>query len=278
MPFKPIVITIILEYHSKKVPVEALIDSGASDVFIDANFARKHSLAVIEVENPSRLELFDGQPSSAGLVCYKVPQASLQLTGAATPFDLFLTKIRQYQMVLGMTWLAKINPEINFQDRTIKIKTTTVAQHQTIQTRRLKISKRSSLKDIKVGASANLLPLEYHDFIDVFDEGQGTALPRHGPHDCTIELRDPEAKLPKAKMFRLTERERTELKRYLDDNLEKGFIRESTPATGAPIFFVTKTDGTLRPVVDYRELNKLTKENEAPLPIIADLFLALRGA
>jgi hypothetical protein len=47
---------------------------------------------------------------------------------------------------------------------------------------------------------------------------------------------------------------------------------------GALVLFVKKKDGTLRLCIDYRKLNKVTKKNKYPLPIIDDLFDQLVGA
>lgn len=46
----------------------------------------------------------------------------------------------------------------------------------------------------------------------------------------------------------------------------------------SPFFFVKKKDGTLRPVQDYRELNKGTVKNEYPLPLIPELIDKLKKA
>ena len=54
--------------------------------------------------------------------------------------------------------------------------------------------------------------------------------------------------------------------------LAKGFIRPSRSPTGAPIFFVKKKDGSLRPCVDYRDLNEMTVKNRYPLPLISELL------
>ena len=43
------------------------------------------------------------------------------------------------------------------------------------------------------------------------------------------------------------------------------------------MLFVRKNDGTMRPCIDYRELNKVTIKNKYPLPIIDDLFDQIQG-
>jgi len=45
---------------------------------------------------------------------------------------------------------------------------------------------------------------------------------------------------------------------------------------GAPILFVKKNDGTLRLLIDYIQLNKVTIKNQYPFPSIDDLFDQLR--
>jgi hypothetical protein len=46
----------------------------------------------------------------------------------------------------------------------------------------------------------------------------------------------------------------------------------------SPTLFVKKKDGTLRPCIDFRKLNKLTIKNKYPLPMIDDLFDQLKDA
>ena len=47
---------------------------------------------------------------------------------------------------------------------------------------------------------------------------------------------------------------------------------------GAPIFFVKKKDGSLRLVVDYRGLNKVTIRNRYAFPLISSLLERINGA
>ncbi|KAK6158149.1 hypothetical protein DH2020_005463 [Rehmannia glutinosa] len=69
-----------------------------------------------------------------------------------------------------------------------------------------------------------------------------------------------------------------ELKKQLQELLDKGYIRPSVSPWGAPVLFVKKKDGTLRLCIDYRQLNRVTVKNKYPLPRIDDLFDQLQGA
>jgi hypothetical protein len=69
-----------------------------------------------------------------------------------------------------------------------------------------------------------------------------------------------------------------ELKKQIDELLEKGYIRPSTSPWAAPMLFVEKKDGTKRMCIDYRDLNEVIVKNKYPLPRIEDLFDPLRGS
>ena len=66
--------------------------------------------------------------------------------------------------------------------------------------------------------------------------------------------------------------------KFINENLEKGYIQPSQSPFAAPFFFVGKKDGKLRPCQDYRELNAGTIKNAYPLPLISDLMEELRGS
>lgn len=68
------------------------------------------------------------------------------------------------------------------------------------------------------------------------------------------------------------------LKKYIENNLEKGSIWDSSLPAGAPILFVKKVDETLRFCIDYRGLNKLTVKNRYPLPLIHETLNCLSKA
>jgi len=72
--------------------------------------------------------------------------------------------------------------------------------------------------------------------------------------------------------------ELTELKKHLEDLLDKKFVRPSVSPWGAPMLLVKKKDGSMRLCIDYRQLNKVTIKNRYPLPRIDDLMDQLVGA
>nr|KYP63406.1 Retrotransposable element Tf2 [Cajanus cajan] len=78
--------------------------------------------------------------------------------------------------------------------------------------------------------------------------------------------------------YRMALVELVELKRQIEDLLEKQMVRPSVSPWGAPVLLVKKKDGKAHLCVDYRQLNKLTIKNKYPLPRIDDLMDQLRGA
>jgi hypothetical protein len=68
-----------------------------------------------------------------------------------------------------------------------------------------------------------------------------------------------------------------EIKRQIQELLQKGHIRLSSMPCGSPIVLVQKKDGTWRLCIDYRELNKITVRNRYPIPQIDDLLDQLKG-
>ncbi|GJU78538.1 putative reverse transcriptase domain-containing protein [Tanacetum coccineum] len=66
--------------------------------------------------------------------------------------------------------------------------------------------------------------------------------------------------------------------RYFPELSDKGFIRPSSSPWGAPVLFVKKKDGSFRMCIDYRELNKLTYEENVIHPHNDDLLIRLQGS
>ena len=62
----------------------------------------------------------------------------------------------------------------------------------------------------------------------------------------------------------------TEVKNYIVDLLNKGWIKKSKSSYASPIVAVRKKDGSLRLCCDYRALNAKTIPNRHPIPRVQD--------
>ncbi|GBG83945.1 hypothetical protein CBR_g37817 [Chara braunii] len=82
---------------------------------------------------------------------------------------------------------------------------------------------------------------------------------------------------PKGCVYRMGQGELEELRRQIDDMIDRGWIRPSESEFGAPVLFVLKKEGKLRMCIDYRGLNRITRKNTYPLPRIDDLLDAAGG-
>jgi hypothetical protein len=113
-------------------------------------------------------------------------------------------------------------------------------------------------------------------FPDVFPEYL-PGMPPERKVEFAIELLLGTAPISK-RAYMVSGPELVELKKQIDELLEKGYIRPSTSPWAAPVLFVEKKDGTRRMCIDYRALNEVTIKNKYPLPRIEDMFDQLRGA
>src|SRR5882762_11711363 len=58
------------------------------------------------------------------------------------------------------------------------------------------------------------------------------------------------------------------MSKFVQEHLKRGTIRESWSPYAANFFFIKKRDGKLRPVQDYRPINKWTRKNCNSMPLI----------
>jgi hypothetical protein len=75
----------------------------------------------------------------------------------------------------------------------------------------------------------------------------------------------------------LTPQENEEVKRQVQDMLDKGLVRESLSPCAVPIVLIPKKDGGWRICTDSRSINKITIRYIFPLPRMDDLMDCLSG-
>ena len=89
--------------------------------------------------------------------------------------------------------------------------------------------------------------------------------------DHTIDLKET-FKPRKGKIYPLFKNKREEVQNFIEDQLRKGYIRQSKFPQTSPVFFINKKDRGKRMVIDYRNLNNQIMKNNYPLLLMMDLI------
>jgi hypothetical protein len=112
----------------------------------------------------------------------------------------------------------------------------------------------------------------------VFAEEEFNRLPPFRKWDHEIKLKEGAKPYSATKPYPISKIELNAQERFLDENLRTGRIRPSKLEWAAPLFFITKKNGKLRPVQDYRKLNDVTEKNQYPIPLISEILGGLEGS
>ena len=315
----------------------AMLDSGASSIFINSRFVQRHELKTSELEYPILLRNADNTENAMGRITHEV-LLDLEVRGHQEKVLASVADIGDDELIIGIDWLRHHNPEIDWADERIdlnrcppkcdneksKAQQRTAKACRTVpkarqdpneprrsQTTRLEDRRRAAAQlavaelteglndeprdpenwfDLRLAAAythsqaiaektavkegdktfEELVPEEFRDFARVFSKQESERLPTRKPYDHAIDL-EPGSTPPYSKIYPLAPAERDALKEFIEENLQKGYIRPSKSPAAAPVFFVKKKDGSLRMVVDYRKLNAITVKNRYPLPLTTEL-------
>lgn len=299
-PLLPITLT-----SSFPVDCLALLDTGASECFIDSSLCSQYEIPLVPCSIERSLVLIDGSDHCSGPITQITKPLLVKIGTYSCTLSFLVSSFPATQVILGYSFFKAANPVIDWQNKTLTLSSPT--PKATGSTKNESIVSFNSVEvptgntafragphidcvtseefeedltifGVDVDSEQNLncsiaqVPTEYHDYLDVFSKEAADLLPEERPFDCAITLKDPSCSLPFKPIYSLSLNETEAQKQYIEENLKKGFIRPSKSSAGFPQFFVNKKDGGLRPCVDYRDLNALTIKDRTPLPLISDLL------
>jgi hypothetical protein len=111
----------------------------------------------------------------------------------------------------------------------------------------------------------------------VFSEEASHEFPPSHPWDHATELKPGAPAALPGKLIPLSQAELVELRSFVKEHMARGTIRPSKSPYKSQFFYIKKKDRKLRPVQDYRPVNKWTIRNAYPLTLIPKLIDRLSG-
>ena len=280
----------LARYQSMKIPIsfqtayaradkQILVDSGATDNFIHPHLIRRLALGTQKLEWSRKIWNIDGTNNKAGRITDYV-DLSVQMGQKQNKMRFLVTDLGHKDLILGYPWLATFEPKFSWADGTIEVEylpiivkslnwetrltKTTIAQMEvkpmtdqqktlvvedleeecfTILTR-LAQEAQQYQKEVKV-------PKEYQRHFKVFSEEESHQFPPSRPWDHAIELKEGAPEAINCKIIPTTKEEDEVLKKFIKEQLEKGYIQKSKSPCASAFFFIKKKDGKLRPIQDY---------------------------
>lgn len=101
------------------IPTFGLVDSGATANFIDLDFCKEHDLPLTEKAHPVPLFVIDGRPIKSGAVTHSVSLVVQFGDGHTQTITFDVTKLGTYPAILGIPWLRRASPDIDWKANTL---------------------------------------------------------------------------------------------------------------------------------------------------------------
>ena len=97
-----------------------MIDSGATALFLDHTYIKKHNISLTPLRQPIDLYNIDGSSNQAGQITH-FARLKLTLDGHDEWTDFLAINLVGEHVILGLPWLRKVNPHIDWQQGHIHI-------------------------------------------------------------------------------------------------------------------------------------------------------------
>ena len=264
----------------RSYPIHVLIDSGASGNFIGQSLVNNLQLTTERLNEPITVQNADGTPSQGGPI-----DSHCEVIISAPPssfhdrLHLEVALIGNYDVILGLPWLKKHNPMVDWKAGTLDIFRDTTPLSTTsgifsleedirpevyedmissfgLDFERQKafdifrdpfpdqllyeMSGRDHLRPTTAEEDMKVfIPQEYWEYNDVFIKTNFDELPEHSEFDHTINFKD-SFKPQQGKLYHLSPREDEALDKFWDKNLKSNRIRPSKSSQAALFFFINK--------------------------------------
>ena len=93
-----------LDTH-ERITVKALLDSRATRIFMDKDFAEKQRFKLVKLEKPIEVKNVDGMDNDGGRIEHEI-KCNMYFEGHVERIRVDICKLGRTKVILGMLWLA----------------------------------------------------------------------------------------------------------------------------------------------------------------------------
>jgi hypothetical protein len=267
---------------SKRAEALALVDSGATENFMNLDYTRHLRLPIQRLMSPRKLYNVDGTSNQSGDLLYYT-DLSVQTGDKRINLRFFLSNLGENKAILGYPWFAAMQPKIDWRRGWIDHSQLPIifqmpdAARARFSPRTINIPRephilRIGRLHIRTTTPTFQIPPQYRAYERVFSEEASHEFPPSRPWDHAIDLKPGAPAALPGKLIPLCQAELQELWKFVKEHLIQGTIRPSKSPFKSRFFFIKKKDSRLRPIQDYRPVNQWTIRNAYPLPLIPELI------
>jgi len=202
-----------LESH-ERVAVKALLDSGATGLFMDTTFAKEKGFKMEKLKRPLLVKNVDGIVNAWGAITHQV-ECNIFFKGHVERARMDVCNLGKTELILGMPWLVAHNPEINWKKGEVKmIHCPPICGKRKQGGEEKKVRKVEKNEDEEV--VKRLVPQKFWKWKKVFGKRESERMPVRKVWDHAIELK--EGFTPrKGKVYSLSREERKEVQTFVED-------------------------------------------------------------
>ena len=102
----------------KKADIKVLVDSGATNNFINPKFAKKMGIGITPLKNPRGIWNIDNTENRLGKITHSAT-LSVTTNGEAQKMTFLVTDIGNEDILFGYPWLATYEPKFSWRNATI---------------------------------------------------------------------------------------------------------------------------------------------------------------
>jgi len=283
-----------LDMH-EGITVKALLDSGATGMFMDKRMAARHGFKLQKLERPIMVRNVDGTNNSRGAITHQV-EVNVYYKGYVEKMRMDVCNLGKTEIILGMLWLQAHNPEINWETGEVKMTRCPPLYGRAVLKRKEKKAAKgkrvATLEEERIVRWAidnkedwgrekeieedhrkieELVPRKFLRWRKVFGKIESERMLTRKVWDYAIDLKKI-FKPQKERIYPLSKNKREKVQNFVEDQLRKGYIRPLKSPQTSPVFFVGKKNGSKWMVMDYCNLNDQTVKNNYLLPLIMELI------